>query len=107
MFSGEPRPSTVVIALPSMAATGVRHERRGSPSTSTVHAPQPPCWQPALGLVISSSSRSTCSSDESGGESTSCSTPLTVSLMVLLLGELGQGAADEHRQGLGAVPGGR
>ena len=51
-----------MIDAPSTTATGVRHDRRGSPSTSTVHVPQPPCWQPAFGLVISSSSRSTCRS---------------------------------------------
>ena len=47
-----PRPSTVVIAAPSTAASGVRQARRGSPSTRTVQAPQPPCWQPAFVLVI-------------------------------------------------------
>ena len=43
--------------------------------------PQPPCWQPAFGLVISSSSRSTCRSAVSGALEISCSRPLTVSLM--------------------------
>src|SRR5947208_9958145 len=34
--SAAPRPSTVVIAAPSTAASGRRHDRRGSPSTRTV-----------------------------------------------------------------------
>ena len=72
-----------MIAAPSTAATAVRHERRGSPSTSTVQVPQPPCWQPAFGLVMSSSSRSTCRSGVSGGLEISCSTPLTVRFIAL------------------------
>ena len=62
-----PRPSTVVISAPSAAASGSRHERRGSPSTSTVHAPQLPCWQPAFGPVMSRSSRRTSEQRRSGG----------------------------------------
>ena len=70
-----------MISAPSTVATAVRHDRRGSPSTSTVQVPQPPCWQPAFGLVMSSSSRRTCSSGVSGELVISCSMPLTVSLM--------------------------
>jgi penicillin-binding protein 1A len=74
-------PSTVVMDAPFTAPKGRRHARRGSPSTSTVQAPHPPCWQPALGLVIPSSSRSTARSGVSSGLSTSRATPLTVIFM--------------------------
>ena len=74
-------PFTVATARRRWAATGSRHERRGSPSTSTVHAPHPPCSQPAFGLVMPSSSRSTSSSVVSGALSTVRSTPLTVRFM--------------------------
>ena len=47
--SGVPMPSSVVTSAPLTAATGMRHARRGSPSTSTVQAPQPPCRQPPSG----------------------------------------------------------
>src|SRR4026207_1508308 len=49
-----PPPPPVFPVAPSTATSGVRHDLRGSPSTRTAHAPQPPCWQPAFGLVIPS-----------------------------------------------------
>src|SRR4051794_17607470 len=104
MLSASPRPSSVMIAAPSTVATAVRHERRGSPSTRTVQVPQPPCWQPAFGLVIPSSSRRMCSSGVSAGLASSCSTPLTVSLIGLLLREVGQCSFDQLGQDLSAVP---
>ena len=67
-----PRPSTVVIAHRRLRRAAARQDRRASPSTRTVQAPQPPCWQPALGLVMSSSSRSAVRSDVSGGLWRSC-----------------------------------
>ena len=85
-----------MICAPSTATSGVRHERRGSPSTRTVHAPQPPCWQPAFGLSTSSSSRSTKRSGVSGALSTSRGMPLTVRFM--RASSSGEGTADEHRQ---------
>ena len=43
---GPARPSTVVSSWPSACTASIRHERTGSPSTSTVQAPQTPCSQP-------------------------------------------------------------
>ena len=41
-----PSPSTVVTSRPCAWTANIRHERTGSPSTRTVHAPQTPCSQP-------------------------------------------------------------
>ena len=40
--------SIVVTRRPTTSSTGTRHESIGSPSTSTVQLPQPPCRQPSL-----------------------------------------------------------
>ena len=40
------RPSTVVIDRPCAWGASMRHDFTGSPSSSTVHAPQTPCSQP-------------------------------------------------------------
>ena len=61
--------------------------------------PQPPCWQPAFGLVMSSSSRRTCRSGVSGGLTMSCSTPLTISFMRAPVGRGLRGRASAARCG--------
>src|SRR5947208_10948464 len=104
MFPGSPSASTVVTVAPSTATSGVKHDLRGSPSIRTVHAPQPPCWQPAFGLVIPSSSRSAFRSVSSGRVESSRSIPLTVSRIELLsLREISQRPGDESGQDLTPV----
>src|ERR1043165_8682040 len=58
-ISSRSNPSTVVTCLPATAPTGVRHERTGCPSSSTVQAPHCPSPQPYFVPVRSSSSRRT------------------------------------------------
>jgi hypothetical protein len=45
------RPAAVSTARPAQASASIRQARWGSPSISTVQAPQVPCPQPALGEV--------------------------------------------------------
>ena len=41
-------PSIVRTSQPSAWTASIRHERTGSPSSCTVHAPQTPCSQPTF-----------------------------------------------------------
>src|SRR6266403_82245 len=63
----------VVTCLAPTALTGVTHERTGSPSRCTVHAPQSATPPPYLVPVRPSVSRSTHSSGVSELTSTACS----------------------------------
>src|SRR5207245_1415537 len=76
--------SIVVISCPSASRNGNEHERTGSPSTWTVHAPQRAIPQPNLVPVSSSCSRSTHRSGVPGSASTSRTFPLTLSLCIAL-----------------------
>jgi hypothetical protein len=67
----------VVTCLAPIAPTGVTHERIGSPSRCTVHAPQSATPQPYLVPVRPSVSRSIHSSGVSGLTSTACSARFT------------------------------
>jgi len=51
--------SAVSIDLSATDAASVTQETTGSPSMSTVQAPQPPCPQPNLGELSPTRSRST------------------------------------------------
>jgi hypothetical protein len=66
---------------PAAAATGVAHERMGSPSTCTVHAPHWAMPQPYFVPVNPRSSRNTQSKGVSGSASTSLFRPLTFSMI--------------------------
>ena len=52
-----PAPSMVVIVVPVACTASIRHDRTGSPSRSTVHAPHTPCSQPRWVPVRPRSSR--------------------------------------------------
>src|SRR5207302_3592534 len=67
----------VVTCLAPIALTGVTHERTGSPSRCTVHAPQSATPQPYLVPVRPSVSRRTHSSGVSELTSTACSARFT------------------------------
>src|SRR2546426_12364344 len=70
----------VVTVLPTTAATGVTQERIGRPSRCTVQAPHSATPQPNLVPVSPMTSRSTQSRGMSGGTSTVCALPLTLSV---------------------------
>ena len=76
------RPSTVVDAWPSACTANIRQERTGSPSRSTVQAPQTPCSQPTCVPVSSRSWRRKSLSRRRGSTSRAIETPLTVSRTV-------------------------
>ena len=76
------RPSTVVTSCPSTWTASIRHERTGSPSTSTVHAPQTPCSQPTCVPVSPRSWRSASDSSRRTGTVASRGTPFTVTVIV-------------------------
>jgi hypothetical protein len=71
-------PSTVVISVPTADTANIRHARTGSPSTSTVQAPQTPCSQPTWVPVSPRSWRSASDSSRRAGTVTWCATPFTV-----------------------------
>src|SRR5688572_20203190 len=73
-----PRPSIVVMRLPTAAETGVTQAGTGLPSRWTVQAPHWAMPQPYLVPVRESRSRSTQSSGMSGSTSNSWTTPLTL-----------------------------
>src|SRR6185369_15734135 len=75
----------VTTRLPATLDTASTHERTGSPSTSTVHAPHCPTPQPYFGPLTSSSSRSTHRSGISGSTSTSRGLALTLKRIIVLL----------------------
>src|ERR1700674_1251949 len=70
----------VTTCLPSIAETGVTHERVGSPFTCTVHAPQSAMPQPNLVPVRLSWSRSAQRRGVSGAARKSTGSPLTKNL---------------------------
>src|SRR5688572_13161590 len=72
----------VTTRLPCAADAGSVHERTGSPSRCTVHAPHCAMPQPYFGPLMSSTSRSTQSSGISGSTSRARMRPLMVSLSI-------------------------
>ncbi|CAN1725085.1 protein of unknown function [Hyphomicrobium sp. 1Nfss2.1] len=84
-------PSMVVMSAPSSVSIGETHERRGSPFTCTVQAPHWAMPQPNFVPVRSCSSRRNQSSGIDGSPSNSTGLPLTVSLIIWRLAELGVG----------------
>ena len=110
------QPSTVVTAAPSTVTANIRQERTGSPSSSTVQAPQTPCSQPTWVPVSRRSWRRTSDSSRRAGTSTSCGAPLTVNetrtvrrsrhaAAHLRPGLVGPRAPDEHVREMAAVVG--
>src|SRR5262245_10771963 len=75
----------VVIALPSQTPTEVRHDLRGVPSISTVHAPHFPSPQPYLLPVSSRSSRRTLSKLRSPSAFSRRFAPLTRSSLTVAI----------------------
>src|SRR5947208_60951 len=70
-----------MIFFPFTSATGVLQERIGSPSDSTVQAPQGPAPKPNLVPVIANPSRKTKSSGVSGDAEPERGLPLTLKLV--------------------------
>ncbi|OWK20273.1 hypothetical protein AJ88_32395 [Mesorhizobium amorphae CCBAU 01583] len=70
------------IAAPAADAAGIRQAQTGSPSTSTVQAPQSPASQPTLVPVSRKSSRSTEERRRTGGTKTLTAAPLTSKSML-------------------------
>src|SRR5215831_8518410 len=105
-------PSIVVITEPSACGTNIRQERTATPSASTVQAPQTPCSQPACAPLRPSTSRRQSSSVVRGSTSTSCSRPLTCSLVCMdgpILRDgfgIGDCADGKHERGMTAIVGG-
>src|SRR5580765_2241631 len=97
-------PSSVVIALPLTAATGVTHERISFPSRSTEQAPHCARPQPKRGPCRCSSLCRTYSSGVSRLAVTLCTRPFTLIFNLLAIptlrvfGEL-QAVAPERRRG--------
>src|SRR5689334_4882072 len=77
-----PIPSTVVIDLFAADPAGIRQLTAGSPSTSTVQAPQTPAPQTSLVPVRSSASRTTSTSSASGSSGRGASLPLIVMVLI-------------------------
>lgn len=65
------------------AATGIRHEKVGLPSTITVQAPHCPRPQPNFAPCRCKSLRSAYSSGVDGSMSSVCRTPLTVRVIIV------------------------
>src|SRR3954453_17720561 len=80
--SSRASPSTVVTPWPSPWTASIRQERTGSPTTSTVHAPQTPCSQPTCVPVSPRSCRSASDSSRRTGTEASRGTPFTVTVIV-------------------------
>jgi len=74
-------PSTVVTSHPSACPVATRHAQTGSPSSSTVQAPQSPASHPTLVPVSPSSSRSTRESRCTGELETVTARPFTRNAM--------------------------
>src|SRR5262245_36496701 len=70
----------VLMRFSPIVPTGVTHERAGTPSTRTVHAPQSATPQPNFVPVRPSTSRSTQSTGVSASTSTACAVPLMFSV---------------------------
>jgi hypothetical protein len=77
------RPSMVTTSAPSACTASMRHERTGSPFTSTVHAPHTPCSHPRWVPVSSSFSRRKSASDVRTSAAAERDAPFTVSSIVL------------------------
>src|SRR3990172_545268 len=114
-FSGVPIPSTVVTSRPSTVGASTRHEFTGSPSSSTVQAPQFPCSQPNFGPVTCRCSRSRLSRFVVTGASTCTRFPFNLKVIVVLAmvllrllwqaASLAQAAGYQHAGELAAIPG--
>src|SRR5205814_10293347 len=79
------RPSSVVIALPLTAATGVTHDRISFPSNNTEQAPHCARPQPNLGPCRCSSLCKTYKSGVSSDAVTECTRPLTLIFSLLAI----------------------
>ena len=84
-LSPSARPSTVRICLPAACTANMRHERTGSPSISTVQAPQTPCSQPTWVPVCPQSSRMASASVRRGSTAIACARPLMMKRDIALL----------------------
>src|SRR5262245_60376795 len=73
-------PSTVVISRPTASAASIRQEHTGSPSSITVHAPQPPRSQTSFAPVSSRWLRRARSSVTRGSTVTVLAAPLILSV---------------------------
>src|SRR5690606_11672165 len=74
--SSAPRPSTVVMRLPSTAQTGVSQACTGRPSMRTLHAPHDPAPQPNRGPFNPQACRNTDRRGDAASASTDRTTPL-------------------------------
>src|SRR5215813_13658307 len=83
------RPSIVVTRLPLMSDTCTLHERSGSPSMCTVHAPHCAMPHPNFVPVSLRCSRMTQSSGVSGSASTLTVLSLTVNAMAAMRSSIG------------------
>src|SRR3954462_88509 len=90
-------PSSVVIALPLTAATGVTHERISLPSSSTEQAPHCARPQPKRGPCRWSSLCSTYSRGVSRLAVTLCTRPFTLILSLLAIRPLLHERSDPRR----------
>src|SRR5665213_1271959 len=79
----------VVIFLPCAERKGVRQDRTGRPSRSTVQAPHWPSPHPYFVPVRSSSSRKTYNSGRSASPSTECRIPLISSSITYIVDPIG------------------
>ena len=77
-----PMPSTVVTFVFAADRAGIRQLTAGTPSTSTVQAPQTPAPQTSLVPVRSSASRTTSTSSASGSSGRGASLPLIVIVLI-------------------------
>src|SRR5258708_17220703 len=98
-LSGVPRPWCVVTFFPATAESGITHERIGSPSRCTVHAPHCASPQPKCGLLILRSLRKAYRSGMFGSALTVTVLPSTANLMLAMEPPLGV----RGRAGIGPV----
>src|SRR2546430_9845632 len=77
-----PMPSTVVTDLPAAARAGIKQLTTGTPSTSTVHAPQTPAPHTSFVPVRLSASRTTSMRRLSGSSGRGSTRPLIVIVLI-------------------------
>src|SRR6476659_451017 len=77
-----PMPSTVVTDLPAAARAGIKQLTTGTPSTSTVHAPQTPAPHTSFVPVRLSASRTTSMRRLSGSSGRGSTRPLMVIVLI-------------------------
>src|SRR3989440_5139360 len=104
--SGARQPSTVVTSAPSTVTANNRHERTGSPSSSTVHAPQTPCSHPTWVPVYPRSCRRKSDSSRRASTVAVRRIPLTVKETSGTGHRRPTGPGGEHRDEVAPVRGG-